>query len=97
MATIRCPEGCRWVSSLGKLTFERRDVVIFDEVCDHSDKCGVESCRYFDLSEQATIRFCKALALTHGTLEQQRKAKAYERHLQLRHGQEPRIRKLDAS
>ena len=89
MATIRCPKGCRWISQRGNLIFENQDVVVFAEVCDHSDRCGMEDCEYFDNSREATRRFLRAQALGHGTPEQQKEAAQYERMLCRKHGQKP--------
>jgi len=87
MATIRCPQGCRWISKIGNTTFERRDVSIFADVCDHSDRCDIENCEYFDNSKQATKRFIKALTLSHGTGQQRQQAMHYEQMLRLKHEQ----------
>ena len=87
MAMIRCPQACRWISQVGNVTFENRDVTIFSDICSHSDRCGMEDCQYFDNSEEATRKFIQAQALSHGTVQDQEKARHYERMLRVRHGQ----------
>lgn len=47
----------------------------------------MEDCQYFDNSEEATRKFIQAQALSHGTVQDQEKARHYERMLRVRHGQ----------
>jgi hypothetical protein len=61
MATIDCPRGCRWISRRGNLTLEFRDVDIFNGVCDHSDRCDLRDCEYFDDTPQGTRKYLEGL------------------------------------
>jgi len=87
MATIRCPEGSRWITQREDLTFEFRDVQIFDGICSHCDKCELEHCEYFDLSQEATRRFLTAMSRARCSIEEIKKAAEYERELRAKHGQ----------
>jgi len=71
---INCPEGWSQTAKLGNLTIECKTITIHDCICDHSDLCGIERCRFYDLSLEATRRFQRAQAHGHtleGTLERQ--------------------------
>ncbi len=57
---IDCPFGYSDKIKAGNITFEYRDVNIFADVCDHSDRCKNELCKFFDLTEQGTQRFMQA-------------------------------------
>lgn len=61
MATVRCPRGCRWISKRKNITFEFCDVDIFNGVCDHSDRCEIRDCEYFDDTKEGTRRFSEGL------------------------------------
>jgi len=70
MATVNCPHGHRWISTLTKsrVTFENRTVTILDGICDSCDRCGFTGCEYFDDSREATRRFQKVQAMLHSDL-----------------------------
>ena len=44
---------------------KQHDVTIYNDVCDHSDRCGHTACEYFDNSSEATRRFLKGLYHSH--------------------------------
>jgi len=72
---INCPEGWSRTAKLGNLTIECKTITILDCVCDHADLCGIEHCRFYDLSREATRRFQRAQAHEHtleGLLERQK-------------------------
>jgi hypothetical protein len=87
MATLRCPQGCRWISQFTNQVFENRDVEIFANVCNHSDRCGIEDCEYFDNTPEATEKFCRALAKRFGMPKGRKESAIYERDLRIKHGQ----------
>jgi hypothetical protein len=85
MATINCPRGCRWISQRGNLTFEFRDVEIFNGVCDHSDRCDIRDCEYFDDTKQGTRKFLQGLYHSH-TLEGMKEDQRLQAELRQKHG-----------
>ncbi len=84
MATINCPHGSRWISQRNNITWEFRDVQIFNDVCDHSDCCGIERCQYFDNTQEGTQNFIKGLYHSH-TLEGIFADKQYQDELHQKH------------
>ena len=59
---IDCPHGSIWITSAPGLTFASRVVSVYGGVCDSCDRCGLESCRFFDQSEDGDRRFAEGLA-----------------------------------
>ena len=88
MAVIDCPHRHKWISQRGNLTWEFHDVLIYNDVCDHSDRCGHTACEYFDNSREATRRFLKGLYQSH-TLEGMIEDKRYTERLRLKHQAPP--------
>ncbi|MDH4470156.1 MAG: hypothetical protein QE493_04190 [Verrucomicrobiae bacterium] len=69
MSTIRCPRGCRWISKRGHLTLEFRNVKIFSGVCDHSDRCEIRACEYFDDTKDGRQRFLEGMCDARSSME----------------------------
>lgn len=65
MATILCPRGCRWISKRKLISFEFRNVQIFNGVCDHSDRCEITDCEFFDNTEEGERQYIKGLYYSH--------------------------------
>lgn len=90
MPTINCPQGCRWITRFGSgVEWERRDVEIWADVCDRSERCDLTSCEYHDPSEEGTRKFVAALNLSrtsYGFAE----AKAYAEALRAKHPRKAR-------
>ena len=62
----------------------RRDVQIFNDLCDHSDSCGIEHCEYYDNSPQANKRYLQGLYRSY-SMEGMIEDKAYKKHLLEKH------------
>jgi len=60
--TFNCLEGWSNVAKFGNITIESKSVEICDNICDHADLCGIEHCKFYDLSREATRRFQRAQA-----------------------------------
>jgi hypothetical protein len=88
MATINCPHRHKWVSQRSNVTWEFHDVTIYNDVCDHSDRCGHTACEYFDNSSEATRRFLKGLYHSH-TLDGLFADKDYQAQLRQKHQTPP--------
>ena len=54
-------DGWKSVIKCGNVSFESATVNICDGICDSCDRCGIESCEFYDTSEEATRRFIRAL------------------------------------
>ncbi len=65
---IDCIEGWKRTATLGNVTIENSHVTVLDGVCDSCDLCGINTCRLYDMSREATRRFQIAQAREH-TLE----------------------------
>jgi len=48
-------------SSISSSKSTRLAVTICDGICDSADRCGIESCEFYDTSPEGTRRFLKAL------------------------------------
>lgn len=57
-----CPYGWKSVTYSGNVTLESATVNICDGICDSCDLCGIESCEFYDVSQEATKRFLVAHA-----------------------------------
>jgi hypothetical protein len=57
---VECQKGWKNVLKLENVTLEDSTVNILDSICDSSDLCGIEACEFYDLSEEASERFCRA-------------------------------------
>ena len=85
MATVNCPHGSRWISQVNKNSFfEFRDVSIFNDVCESSNRCGISDCEFYDNSKEAAKLYWKGLCRSHGLIEEQEAEKAYEKALRER-------------
>jgi hypothetical protein len=84
---INCPSGYTEKIKAGSITFDYSDVNIYGKVCDHSDLCKNESCRFYDITEEGTQRFFIEMDMAHVSietiLENKRKEKAYQRRQEL--------------
>ena len=59
---FQCPYGWKSVAKVGNnFTWESSTVNICDGICDSCDRCGIESCEFYDISPEATKRFIRAL------------------------------------
>lgn len=86
-----CPQGWKHVRQFGNITWEDSRVNIYEGICDSTDRCGIDTCPYYDTSKEATRIFLKASAHEHtieGLLESKEDK---QRHLQPRprRGKEP--------
>jgi len=59
---IDCPHGSIWITSSPGLTVASRVVSVYGGVCDSCDRCGMQSCRFFDDSRDGDRRFAEGLA-----------------------------------
>jgi hypothetical protein len=59
---FECPYGWQSVIKCGNVSFESATVNVCDGVCDSADRCGIESCEFYDTSTEATKRFLRANA-----------------------------------
>ena len=57
-----CFEGWKHTAKFGNITLEDSRVQILDGMCDSCDLCGIKSCRFYDTSHEATVRFLRAQA-----------------------------------
>jgi hypothetical protein len=63
VATIDCPHGFARTARLGEtVTWEVKTVTVCGGVCDSADLCGINECRFYDTSREATRRFQRANA-----------------------------------
>lgn len=66
---IDCPHGYVAVMKLSEnVTFEDRSVTILGGMCESADRCGISTCKFYDLSPAGHARYIAALRHTH-TLE----------------------------
>ena len=65
---IDCIEGWKHTVKFGNITLEDSRVSILDGICDSCDLCGITTCRFYDTSREATLRYQFAQAREH-TLE----------------------------
>ncbi len=74
---IDCPHGYAAVMKLNEnVTWEDRTVAILDGMCESADRCGISTCKFYDLSPAGNARYIAALRRTHtleGWLEAKRK------------------------
>ena len=74
---IDCPHGYVAVMKLNEnVTWEDRSVTILDGMCESADRCGITSCKFYDVSPAGNARYLIALRRTHtleGLLEAKRK------------------------
>lgn len=66
---IECPFGCTDKVTVGSLTLEFTDVNIYADVCDHSDLCKNELCKFCDLTKEGTRRFLEAMTHSKSSIE----------------------------
>jgi len=60
------PYGWKSVATVGNnFTWESSTVNICDGICDSCDRCGIETCEFYDISPEATKRFLLANAREH--------------------------------
>ena len=57
-----CPHGYVAVMKLSDtVTFEDRSVTILGGMCDTADRCGISSCKFYDLSPAGHARYIASL------------------------------------
>jgi hypothetical protein len=90
MATINCPKGCRWITRFGDgFEWERRDVEIWGDICDHSESCDFTGCEYHNASAEGTRKYVAALNHSR-TADGIFAAKAYAEALRAKHPRKDR-------
>jgi hypothetical protein len=66
---IDCPHGYAAVMKISDtFTVEDRSVTILGGMCDTADRCGIATCKFYDLSPAGNARYLVALRRSH-TLE----------------------------
>jgi hypothetical protein len=71
-----CSHGWKRTTKLKNLVVENSSVEIHDGVCNSADLCGITHCDYYDLTQEGTRRYLKALGRSHtleGILEERRR------------------------
>ena len=57
-----CPQGWKTSIKCGNFIFEDHTVEICNGVCNFPDLCGITDCEYYDITQEGTQKFLKALA-----------------------------------
>lgn len=58
---IDCPNGYVAVMKFGNVTIEDRSVNIYGGMCESADRCGIKTCKFYDLSPAGNARYLRAL------------------------------------
>ncbi len=74
---VKCPEGWSTVrketTKYGTITVHHSKVQIYANVCDSADLCGRTTCRFYNISPEATRLFKRAKTEEHSLAALQRK------------------------
>ena len=79
---IDCPHGYSGKAKIGNSTIVFCDVEIFADVCDHADRCGIDTCEFYDITKEGTRKYIKAASECESSIEKQieerKRAKRYK-------------------